>query len=102
VPTWKVKLTDEARADFRELDGRQRTFVIKQLAKLEREPRIGKHLGNKMGMDLTGYYNLYADKKRVRIVYSIDGDLIKVIAIGEREDMEVYQLASKRITPKPQ
>jgi len=102
VPTWKVKLTDEARNDLRELDGSQRILVIKQLVKLERDPHVGKHLGNKMGMDLTGYYKLYADKKRVRIVYSIEGDLIEVVAIGEREDMEVYQLASRRIPPKPQ
>jgi mRNA interferase RelE/StbE len=102
VPTWKVKLTDEARNDLRELDGRQRILVIKQLAKLERDPHVGKHLGNKMGMDLTGYYKLYADNKRVRIVYSIEDDLIKIIAIGEREDMDVYRLASRRIPPKPQ
>jgi mRNA interferase RelE/StbE len=102
VTTWKVKLTDEARNDFKELDGSQRILILKQLSKLERDPRIGKHLGNKMGMDLTGYYKLYADKKRVRIIYSIEDDLIKVIAIGEREEMEVYQLASKRIPPKPQ
>ena len=33
---------------------------MKQLAKLERDPHVGKHLGNKMGMDLTGYHRLYA------------------------------------------
>jgi mRNA interferase RelE/StbE len=102
VPIWKVKLTDEARSDFKELDGRQKILVGKQLAKLERDPNVGKHLGNKLGMDPTGYYKLYAYNKRVRIVYSIEGDLIKVIAIGEREDMKVYQLASRRIPPKPQ
>ena len=68
MPTWKVKLTDEARNDFREMDGRQKILVLKQLAKLERDPVLGKHLGNKMGMDLTGFYKPYADKKRVRIV----------------------------------
>lgn len=102
MPSWKVKLTDEARNDLRELDGRLIILVVKQLAKLEIDPHIGKHLGNKMGMDLTGYYKLYADKKRVRIVYSIEDDMIKVIAIGEREDMDVYQLASRRIPPRPQ
>lgn len=102
MPTWKVRLTDEARNDLRKLDGRQRPLVIKQLAKLERDPHLGKHLGNKIGMDLTGYYKLYADKKRIRIGYSIDDDLIRVIAIGEREDMKVHQPASKRLTPKPQ
>jgi mRNA interferase RelE/StbE len=98
VPSWKVSLTDEAWNDFRKLDGRQKPLVAKQLLKIEKDPQIGKHLGNKMGMDLTGHYKLYADKKRVRIVYSIEGDLVKVVAIGEREDMDVYRLASKRLT----
>ncbi|MGA3116568.1 MAG: hypothetical protein ABSF90_19275 [Syntrophobacteraceae bacterium] len=51
MPTWKVKLTSEARGDFRQLDGRQKLLVAKRLAKLEKDPQIGKHLGNKIGMD---------------------------------------------------
>ena len=102
MPTWRVNLTDEARQDFKKLDGSRRILVAKQLTKLEKDPHMGKHLGNKMGMDLTGYYKLSADKKRVRIVYFIEGDLIKVIAIGEREEMEIYHLASKRITEETQ
>lgn len=101
MPIWKVKLTSEARGDFKQLDGRQRLLVAKQLAKLEKDPQIGKHFGNKIGMDLRGYYKLYADGKRIRVVYTIEADEIAVIAIGLREEMEVYQLASKRIPPKP-
>ena len=76
MPTWKVKLTSEARGDFRQLDGRQKLLVAKQLAKLAKDPRIGKHLGNKIGMDLTGYYKLYADGNRIRVVYTIEADEI--------------------------
>jgi hypothetical protein len=36
------------------LYGRQKLLVAKQLAKLEKDPQIGKHLGNKIGMDLPG------------------------------------------------
>lgn len=100
MASWTVKLTDDARSDFRELDGRQKAIVAKQLLKLERDPRVGDHLGNKLGMDLTGFYKLYADSKRIRIIYSIEQELVRVIAIGEREDMEVYRLASKRIRPE--
>jgi hypothetical protein len=52
-------------------------------------------------MDLTGYYKLYADGNRIRVVYKIEADQIIVIAIGPREDMQVYQLPSKRIPPRP-
>lgn len=96
---WKIKLIDEAKEDFRKLDGSQKVQVAKQLTKLERDPFVGKHLGDKMGMDLTGYYKVYAYKKRMRIVYSIEGDVVKIVAIGEREDMEVYRLAIRRIKP---
>mgnify|MGYP000918073613 CR=1 FL=1 len=102
MPIWKTRLIEEARDDFKALDGRQKVLVAKQLTKLERDPYVGRHLGNKMGMDLTGYYKLYADGKRIRIVYSIVDDFIEVVAIGEREDMEVYRSASLRIAPKPQ
>ena len=101
MPTSKVKFTSEAKDDFSKLDGRQKLLVTKKLARLEKDPRIGKHLGNKMGMDLAGYYKLYADGNRIRVIYRIEADDIAVIAIGPREDMEVYRLASKRIPPGP-
>ncbi len=40
---------------------------------------------------------MYADKKRIRIVYKEIENVIKVIAIDKREDLEVYQVALKRI-----
>ena len=50
-----------------------------------------------MGLDLTGYYKLYADKKKTRIIYSIKENIIKVIAVDKRGDFEVYRIASERI-----
>lgn len=102
MANWKVSLTDLAKADFKELDGSERILIAKQLLKLERNPYIGQPLGNRMGMDLTGYFKLYADKKRIRIVYGIEGDMVKVVAVGRREDMEIYRLASKRHPLKPE
>jgi mRNA interferase RelE/StbE len=97
VPTWKVELTLEAQADFNRLDGSVRKQVLKQLVKLELNPRYGNPLGNKTGINLEGYFKLYADKKRIRIIYEEIENIIKVIAIDKREDLEVYQLALKRI-----
>jgi len=97
VPTWKVELIAEAQADFNSLDGSVRKRVLKQLVKLEQNPKFGDPLGNKAGINLEGYFKLYADKKRIRIIYEEIDHIIKIIAIDKREDMEVYRIALKRI-----
>ena len=60
---------------------------------------LGEELGNKNGYDLSGYRKMYACKKHIRIVYSVFENilLVNIIAIGKREDMEVYETASERI-----
>ena len=97
MPNWKVELIPEAHADFSKLDGSVKKQILKQLVKLEQNPKCGVPLGNKAGINLEGYYRLYADKKRIRIVYQEMGHILKVIAIDKREDMEVYRIALKRI-----
>lgn len=97
MPTWKVELIQEAHADFKRLDGHVKKLVLKQLVKLEQNPQYGDPLGNKAGINLEGYSKLYADKKRIRIIYEVMDDIIKIIAIDKREDMEVYRIALKRI-----
>ena len=97
MPTWKVELIAEAQTDFNSLDGRVKKRVLKQLVKLEKNPKYGDPLGNKAGINLEGYFKLYADKKRIRIIYEEIDHIIKVIAIDKREDMEVYRIALKRI-----
>ena len=97
MPTWKVELIPEAREDFNSLDGSVKKIVLKQLVKLEQNPKYGAPLGKKAGINLEGYFKLYADKKRIRILYEVIDDSIKIIAIDKREDMEVYRIALKRI-----
>lgn len=96
---YSVVLTAAAAEDFRQLDGSLKEPVAKQLRKLETDPRLGEHLGNRAGLDLTGYYKLYAAKKSIRIVYRIldQAILVEVVAIGKREDLAVYQEALKRL-----
>ena len=97
MPKWKVELIAEAQADFSKLDGSVKKQVLKQLIKLEQNPQYGEHLGNKAGINLEGYFKLYANKKQIRIVYEVIDQAIKVIAIDKREDMEVYRVALSRI-----
>ena len=97
MPNWKVELVPEAREDFNRLDGSVRKLVLKQLIKLEQNPMCGVPLGNKAGINLEGYFKLYADKKRIRIIYKQVSNIINVIAIDKREDLEVYRIALKRI-----
>ena len=97
MKTWKVKLIKEAYKDFQKLDGSQKRVILKQLVKLEQDPNYGKPLGKRLGIDLTGYYKLYADKKKIRIIYTVEGVEVKIIAVDRREDMEVYRIAAKRI-----
>ena len=42
---------------------------------------------------------MYVNKKQIRIVYSIKDEVlvINIVAIGKREDMEVYADASERV-----
>ena len=97
MPTWKVELIAEAQADFNSLDGSVKKRVLKQLVKLEQNSNYGDPLGNKAGINLEGYFKLYADKRRIRIIYEKIDHIIKIIAIDKRENMEVYRIALKRI-----
>ena len=89
----------EAKKELDSLDGSVKIKVLKQINKLKTNPILGYDLGNKAGIDLTGYRKLYADKKKIRIVYEIIEDeiLVSIIAIGKREDLEVYKTALKRM-----
>ena len=97
--SYKVVLTSHAVQDFRALDGSVKEQVARQLRKLETAPLLGEHLGNRGGLDLTGYYKLYAARKAIRIVYRIMEltVIVDVVAIGKRENFEVYREAVKRI-----
>lgn len=96
---YEIKFHPMALKEFLELDGSIKKLVKKQLDKLKTAPLLGEELGNKNGYDLSGYRKMYACKKQIRIVYSVVENvlLVNIIAIGKREDLEVYKTASERV-----
>ncbi len=96
---YKIKLKEEADNDLSQLSHSQKILIYKQFKKLETSPQLGLPLGKKAKYDLTGYRKMYADKKRLQIVYRIIEDVIvvKIIAVGKRDELEVYHKASDRI-----
>ena len=95
---YKIKFHPLAEKELNNLDGSVKILVIKQISKLRNNPEYGENLGNKHGYDLTGYKKIYVNNKKIRIIYKIEKEkvLIKIIAIGKRDDFEVYQDADKR------
>lgn len=96
--SYTVNFLAEVYADLKKLDKSRRDLVMKQIEKLKTSPELGDFLGHKADLDLSGLRKLYADNKRIRIVYKIIEERIEVlvIVVGSRDDMEVYKTAAKR------
>ena len=95
---FSITFHEDVDKDLKKLGSNVKQQVFKKLQKIALNPLVGEELGNKANMDLSGFRKVYVDNKRVRIVYKIIDDKIEVfvIAIGKRDDMEVYQKADER------
>ncbi len=95
--TYRVVLTNTAKAALFKLDKHRQRLVGKQLRKLETAPELGKHCGKIAGIDLTGFRKLYVDRKSLRVIYSIDEAevLVEVINIGARAELAAYKEAAR-------
>ncbi len=97
---YKIELIAEAEEDFSSLDKSIQKQVSKKIDALPNNPYLGEPLGNKYGIDLTGFYKLYVAKKKYRIVYRLLGEhieVIEIIGIGKRDKEEIYRLVAKRL-----
>lgn len=96
---YKVVLKTEVDEDLDDLPHREKILVFKQLKKIATSPELGQPLGNKAGIDLTGYRKMYADQKKIRIVYAIINEeiVVEVMAVGKRDELEVYKKAQDRL-----
>lgn len=95
---YKIKYHPLVEEDLGQLNNSVCIEVFKKLKKIQQSPELGQLLGNKNNMNLSGLRKVYVAKKQVRIIYEIIDNIlvVKVIAIGRREDMEVYKLSEQR------
>ena len=96
---YNIELKEEVRAELKKLSKQQQVLITKQFIKISKSPELGHLLGNKNGYNLSGCRKMYVDNKKIRIVYRIIDDkiVVEVVAIGKREDMQVYKNASQRL-----
>lgn len=96
---YTLKLHDKVYDDLKALDKAIVVKVFKKLKQIQQSPQIGENLGNKNGMNLSGFKKVYIDKKRVRIVFEVQDDILTIytVAVGQRDDMEVYKKAFDRL-----
>ena len=96
---YSLKLHGKVYDDLKVLDNALVIKVFKKLKQIQQSPQIGENLGNKNGMNLSGFKKVYIDKKRVRIVFEVQDDILTIytIAVGQRDDMEVYKKAFDRL-----
>ena len=94
-----LKLHPKIEDDLKELDNSLQIQVFKKLKQIQISPELGLPLGNKNNLNLSGFRKVYLAKKRVRIVYEVQDDVLSIytIAIGKRDDMEVYKKANERL-----
>ena len=73
--------------DIKQLNHSIQILVLKKLKQLQSSPELGKMLGNKNNMNLTGLRKVYVAKKQVRIVYEVIDDIlvVRIISIGKEK-----------------
>jgi mRNA interferase RelE/StbE len=101
--SYSIECISETAADYKSFDGGVKKKVIKKLEELLINPFLGEHLGNKFNIDLTGFYKLYVDNKKIRIVYRLLGEEIEIIevwGIGKRDKEEIYRLIGHQLKKK--
>lgn len=98
-PPFRIRFKASAWREFKALDGSLKPLVAAQLKKIQENPLAGEPLGNKMGIDLTGYRKIYVAKKKIRVVWQVvhDRAVVVVIGIGRRDKGAIYTTVVRRL-----
>lgn len=102
-PRFEVRLHKAVAKEYDKLDHSVVRLVDKALAELEtRADEIGKPLGTKRNINLTGCKEIKLRDAGIRIVFTVVKEkvyvvqMVFVLAIDERDDDYVFRLAGKR------
>ena len=100
---WNLKYLPEATEDLKIFDNSVRKRLYKSILRTAQNPLpkqqggYGEPLGNKSGINLTGFLKIKLRGIGLRIVYKLDEPDMLIIVAAAREDEEVYKEAFKRI-----
>lgn len=102
---WEIVYIEAAVKDLQDLDGSVRKQVLRAIEKVAQNPQpkseggYGNPLGNRNGLNLTGYMKIKLRDAGIRVVYRVEevNGVMRIIIIGARSDDEVYRLAVQRI-----
>lgn len=99
---WDIRITKEAKKEFRKLDGSLKKPILAGIRKVSEKPLpspkgYGKPLGNKSGNNLTGFFKIKYKGIGIRVVYTlvVDEQVMNIVVISERDDNYCYELACK-------
>lgn len=99
---WEIRITEEAKKDYRKIEGSIRKQVLAGIVKVSQAPLpspngYGKPLGNKKGNNLTGFFKIKYKGIGIRVVYTLvlDKAIMNIIVISQRDDEFCYELAGK-------
>ena len=90
-----LRFLPEAKKEFDRLDSDLKKVFFKKLVKVLEEPRIEK---SKL-CGIKGCYKIKLRASGYRLAYKVDEEdrEVTVVAVGRRDDSEVYKSARKRI-----
>ena len=94
---FEIKLAYGAEKDFFELDGSQKTQVLKSFAKIEEH---GMQAGERLSGKLYDCNKLKHKKLGLRVIFrehDSEIEVVEIVVVGKRADSEVYTLAEKRL-----
>ena len=100
--TWSIKITPEAKKDYKKLDKGILRQVFAGILKVSGNPLphpdgYGKPLGHRRGNNLTGFFKIKYKDIGIRVVYTLalDEHVMNIIVISERSEDFCYEMAVK-------
>ena len=102
---YNYQYSDEAKKDMKNFNKSQTIQIEKAIEKVSANPLpqneggLGKPLGNKQGLNLTGLCKIVLKKLGIRVVYKLvrTDEFMEIIVVAARADEEVYKIAAQRV-----
>ena len=98
MPTYRLKFTVAALAEWKALDGSVKETFRKLLKKRIVQPHLP---GSALKGPLIGCYKIKLRQQGYRLIYTVQDEVLTVLVltINKRENNAVYLALSKKLTP---